>query len=451
MPDADRIRETARQIFLRTLDAIDVRRVMLGRLRMDDAGTQSRLLITRSDRGGAQDAVSLARPPIVISIGKAAAVMVQAMIEILGDGAGERIRTGLVVAPEIPERRLENFRYVAGGHPYPTEGSTAGARAAVELVSGLGREELVIFLISGGGSALFEQPFDPAVSLNDLVEFNKVLVTCGLPIEQMNVLRKHISAVKGGRLAARAHPAAQVTIFISDVPEGLDSMVASGPTFPDPSTVAECYSLADKAGLTAKLPASIRRSFERRTLQETPKPGDARFARSHYCLLLSNRDAVEAARAAAEDAGFVAEVYQGDWDVDFREAAQKQAAALDDLASQHSGQPVCLVSGGEVISPVAGHGTGGRNQAFALYAAGLIAGKNRAVLSAGTDGRDGNSPSSGAVADGSTIERARGMGLDPERYLAESDSYRFFQKLGDALETGYTGNNVRDVRVWLAR
>jgi hydroxypyruvate reductase len=279
---------------------------------------------------------------------------------------------------------------------------------------------------------------------------NKLLVTCGLPIERMNVLRKHVSAVKGGRLAARAYPAAQVTIFISDVPEGLDSMVASGPTFPDSSTMDECYSLAESAGLVAQLPVSIRRRFEQRDLEETPKPGDARFSRSHYCRLLSNRDAVEAARLAAADAGFIAEVHQGEWDIDFREAARAQSAALDALASTHAGRPVCLVAGGEVISPVTGSGTGGRNQAFALYAAGLITGRNRAVLSAGTDGRDGNSPASGAVADGTTLERAKNLGLDARRALDSSDAYPFFKALDDTLETGYTGNNVRDVRVWLA-
>ncbi len=439
------LKTLARQIFLRTLDAIDVRCVMLSRLRRDHDGGESRLMFPGRDKGP-QHSVSLERPPVVIAVGKAAATMAQAMSEILEGN----VRSGLVVAPGIPEHRLPDFRYLAGGHPYPTEGSLQGARAALELVSGLDAEDRVIFLISGGGSAIFEQPLDPAVTLHDLVEFNKLLVTGGLPIEQINVLRKHVSAVKGGRLAVRAHPALQLTIFISDVPEGLDSMVASGPTFPDTSTVAECYSLAESAGLIAKLPAGIGRRFEQRTLHETPKPGDARFSRSLYCRLLSNRDAVEAARIAAEDAGFTAAIYQGEWDIDFREAARAQSAALDELASRHRGHPVCLVAGGEVISPVTGSGAGGRNQAFALYAAQLIAGRNRTVLSAGTDGRDGNSPASGAVADGTTIERAKRLGLDRECALAASDAYTFFKTVGDALETGYTGNNVRDVRVWLA-
>jgi glycerate 2-kinase len=445
-------KKLAERIFLRALESIDVRRVMLSRLRRDTGGGEARLLFPGT--GASQDSVSLARPPVVIAFGKAAARMAQALSDIL-DG---RIRSGLVVAPVIPEARVEGLGYCAGGHPYPNQGSLEGGKAALEIVSGLARDDLVIFLISGGGSAMLEQPLHPMVTLDDLIEFNRLLVTCGLPIEQINVLRKHVSAVKGGRLALRAFPAAQLTLFISDVPEALealdqealDSMVASGPTLPDPSTVAECYALAEDRGLTARLPASIRRPFEERSLEETPKPGDARFSRSHYCRLLSNRDAVEAARAAAAEKGLLAEVYRGPWDADFREVARASSAAIDELAARHPGRPVCLVEGGEVISPVTGPGTGGRNLAFVLYAAGLIDGRRRAVLSAGTDGRDGNSPASGAVADGTTVARARALGLDPDHYLTESDSYHFFQALGDALETGYTDNNVRDVRVWLA-
>jgi glycerate 2-kinase len=434
-------KDLAKHIFLRTLSAIDVHRVMLSRLRTEGSG-----LVFPAAQGSSPESVSLARAPAVISFGKAASSMSEALNEIL-DG---RVGSGLVVAPGIPERRLPRFRYFAGGHPYPTQGTLDGAEAALELVSGLDEEDLVIFLISGGGSAIFEQPLDPAVALDDLVRFNKLLVTCGLPIEKMNVLRKHISAVKGGRLALRACPAVQLTVFISDVPEGFDSMVASGATFPDPSTVAECYALARDHGLAARLPASIRRLFETDGLEETPKPGDARFSRSHYCRLLSNRDAVEAAGAAAQDAGLTTVIDSGPWDVDFRAAAQQQSAALDALSSQHPEQPVCLISGGEVISPVTGPGTGGRNQAFVLYAARLIAGRNRVVLSAGTDGRDGNSPAGGGVADGTTVARAQSLGLDPDRHLAGSDSYHLLRALGDALETGYTGNNVRDVRLWLA-
>jgi glycerate 2-kinase len=436
----------AEQIFLKTLARLDVRVCMLSRIKREsgqltfDDGTCA--LEAQNSSAGS---VPLSRPPYVIALGKAANEMSLALHEIL-DG---EVASGVVVAPTAPAAPLECFRYVLGSHPYPNVGGVEGAGAALDLVAGLGRDDFVIFLISGGGSALFEKPLAAEVTLADLIEFNKVLVTCGLPIEQINVLRKHLSAVKGGRLALRAFPAQQLTVFISDVPEALDSMVASGPTFPDASTVDECYALAADNNLTKRFPARIRTYFEERSLEETPKPGDRRFNQSHYFRLLSNRDAVASAGEAAGKMGLVAEVDRGRWDDDFRVVAAANSAALDELAARNPGAAVCLVVGGEVTCPVTGHGTGGRNQAFVLHAAGLVAGRNRVVLSAGTDGLDGNSPAAGAVADGQTLARAQTHGIDSARYLAESDSYHFFRTLGDTIEVGYTGNNVRDLRLWL--
>jgi hydroxypyruvate reductase len=359
------------------------------------------------------------------------------------------VEAGVVVSPSEPATRLDRCRYFTAGHPYPNPGSLQGAEAALELVSGLTPDDAVIFLVSGGGSALFEKPLDSAVTLADLLEFNRVLVTCGLPIEQINTLRKHISAVKGGRLGARAHPAQRLTIFISDVPEHLPSMVASGPTRPDESTVEDCYSIVKKHGLIAKFPAAIRKGFEERTLEETPKPGDSRLADSYYFSLLSNRDAVAAAKAAAEGMGFVSEIDKSGWDTDYKQVVSANLATLDALAQAHAGQLVCVIAGGEVVCPVTGPGLGGRNQAFVLCAATKIAGSRRVILSAGTDGRDGNSPASGAVADGQTLSRAHALHLDPQQHLAASDSYHFFRALGDTLDIGFTDNNVRDLRVWL--
>src|SRR5207253_2658301 len=305
-----------------------------------------------------------------------------------------------------------------------------------QLVSGLSTDDVVVFLISGGGSALFEKPLDPAVTLSDLVEFNRVLVTCGLPIEQINVLRKHISAVKGGRLARSAYPAHQLTVFVSDVPPRFNSMVASGPTMPDDSTLEQCYALALECNLLPRFPPSIQKQFEQATLKETPKPGDSKFHNSSYFCLLSNREAVEAARVAAEKHGFLAEIDSGDWDAGYQQVVRSNLAALDALAARHRGEPVCLVAGGEVICPVTGPGTGGRNQAFVLYAAQQTAGQNRVVLSAGTDGRDGNSPVSGAMADGQTVSRGRDLQLDSADYLARSDSFSYFRAL-NLTEAGF--------------
>ena len=427
-------KQLARQIFLETMATLDVRHAMLTKVKRE-GGT-----LVAGDVS-----VPLMHPPRVVAFGKAATRMAATLDEILGSD----VEAGVVVTPAEPEKKLDRFLYFRAGHPYPDTGSVQGAGTALELVSGLTRDDLVIFLVSGGGSALFEKPLDPAVALADLVELNRVLVTGGLPIEQINVLRKHLSAVKGGRLAIQAYPALQLAVFVSDVPEDLPSMVASGPTMPDESTAEQCYSIAEQHGLASKFPASIRKHFAGRTLEETPKPGDSRFENSRYYCLLSNRDAVEAAQACADQLGFRSQVDRDEWDADYQEVARGNLAALDRLAQASGGQPVCLVVGGEVTCPVTGPGTGGRNQAFVLYAAQQIQGQGRVVLSAGTDGRDGNSPASGAVADGQTVSRARALGLDPAQLLDASDSYHFFRALGDTIETGFTDNNVRDVRLWL--
>ncbi len=427
-------KEIAKNIFLEVMSAIDVRHAMRAKLKRQGDALMA---------GDVQ--VPLLRPPRVVAFGKAANQMATGLHEILGG----RLEAGVIVAPAESARKLDRFRYFAGGHPYPNAGSLEGASAALELVSSLTPDDVVIYLVSGGGSTLFEMPIDPEITLDDLLKFNQLLVTGGLPIEQINVLRKHISAVKGGRIATRAFPAHQLTLYISDVPDQFPSMVASGPTMPDESTIDDCYSLAETHKLAAKFPASIRKHFERRTLQETPKPGDEHFSLSGFFCLLSNRDAVEAAKSASENAGFLCEIDSNIWDADFRLVADTSLAALDTLKRKHPQSPVALVVGGEVTCPVTGPGTGGRNQAFALHAAQRIAGQKQVVLSAGTDGRDGNSPASGAVADGQTISRALDRGYDPSHYLALSDSYHFFRSLGDTLDTGFTDNNVRDVRLWL--
>lgn len=431
---AENGKSLARRILEETMAAIDVRHAMRVRLTFD-----GRRLVA----GG--ESIELLKPPRVVAIGKAANRMAATLAEILGG----HIESGVVVSPADPPQKLAHFKYFQGGHPYPNSGSLRGAEAAIELLTGLSEDDAVVYLISGGGSALFEKPLDANTSLSDLVELNRVLVGCGLPIEKMNIIRKHLSSVKGGRLATRAHPARQLTIYISDVPDDVPSMVASGPTMPDESTVAQCYSLAAEHQLTAKLPGPIRQQIAARSLEETPKPGGPPFALSRYYCLLSNQDALEAAKSAAANLGFAAEIDSGNWDAHYRRVVEESLERLDAARKRFPDRPICLIQGGEVISPVTGSGMGGRNQAFVLCAAGEIAGAQRTVLSAGTDGRDGNSPAAGAVADGKTMARVRELGLDAEEYLKASDSYHFFAALGDTIETGYTDNNVRDVRLWL--
>ena len=334
--------------------------------------------------------------------------------------------------------------------PIPNAASLEGARASLELVSHLTREDTVIFLVSGGGSAILAQPMDPSITLADLKEFNRALVTSHLPIEQINVLRKHLSAVKGGRLAERAYPARQLTIFISDVPDDLPSMVASGPTMPDESTTEQAYELAEQNNLAAPLPREL--------------SGDSLSAGN--CPRLPSRETRALRIRIIFPCCPTVTPWRRPWRRRKSSASQPKLTAgpgtltINRWCTQTSprstpyhrrtrGKPVCLVVGGEVTCPVTGPGMGGRNQAFALYAAQQISGQRRVVLSAGTDGRDGNSPTSGAVADGQTVSRAQGRGLDPAAYLAGSDAYSFFRTLGDTLDTGFTDNNVRDVRIWL--
>lgn len=427
-------KQIARHIFLSTLGAIDVRRAMREKLSFSEGVLTARGLV-----------FPLERPPRVIAIGKAAVGMSEALDETLGG----RVEAGLVVAEDVPAHKFQRFQYFQGGHPYPNSGSLDAASAALELVTHLSAADAVIFLISGGGSALFEQPLDPRVTLHELAEFNQLLVTGGLPIEQMNVLRKHLSAVKGGRLAVAAAPARQLTIYISDVPENLPSMVASGPSMPDESTCEQAYLIATNSSLLAKFPASLREAFERHMLEETPKPGDGRFANSSYFCVLSNRDAVDGAISEAGNMGFHAMIQPGEWDAEYRSVANAALAALEQLIRENPSTPVCLVGGGEVTCEVTGAGVGGRNLAQALYLSQKIAGRKVVALSCSTDGRDGNSPSCGAVADGETIPRAHALGVDPEEFLLRSDSYHFFMSLGDTIETGYTDNNVRDLRILL--
>ncbi len=434
-PTYEKGKELARQIFTEVLAAIDVGQTMKRRIRRqgDVLGFNGR-------------SFPLNRPPRVIAFGKAANRMAAVMHEIL-DG---RVEAGVVSSPTDPAERIGKFRYFLGGHPYPNEGSFQAAQAALELAAGLQEDDCVLYLVSGGGSALLERPLSPDITLQDMEGLNRVLVGAGMPIEEMNVIRKHFSAIKGGRLGIQADPASRLTIYITDVPEQFPSMVASGPTLADESTLDECYQIAARYELAPKLPATIRDLFEKEKLQETPKPGDERLEKSHLFCLLANRDAVEAARAAAEKLGFGAEIDTGKWDENYREVGEAALARLEQLAQRHPAKPVCLIVGGEVTCPVVGSGLGGRNQHMVLHLTPKIAGRNRVFLSAGTDGKDGNSPAAGAVADGQTLGRADALGLDLNAHYKGSDSYHYFRSLGDVLETGYTDNNVRDLRLLLA-
>ncbi|MDR3764156.1 MAG: DUF4147 domain-containing protein [Acidobacteriota bacterium] len=431
------VREQARQIFLHALDESSIER-----------GIARNLHYQRGILQVGEDLFDFSRYSkiFVVSLGKGAHASLEALMARLGAGAGV---TGIVCAPTLPTAQVAGFRYFEGGHPMPNHESVRAAYAILKSLEALKEDALVIYLISGGGSAIVERPISDEIAFEDLVATYRALVHSGAPIAQINAVRKHLSAVKGGRLALAAAPAQQVSILISDVPDNALDSLASGPTMPDSSTVEQCYEIAERYHLLPQLPEPVRHLFATRALEETPKHDDPLFARARWWPILSNVTAQKAAAVYASQQGFRVEIDNSCDDWDYRKAADYLLERVRRMKAE--GGKVCLISGGEVTVTVdASPGAGGRNQQFALYCAQRIAGENMTVVSAGTDGIDGNSPAAGAVVDGTTLSRAQELGLDAEAALKAFDAYPFFDRLGDAIMTGYTGTNVRDIRALLA-
>jgi len=435
------LKQSALQIFHETLAAIDIPSAMhrkLGR-----AG--SRIFVN----GAPVDLASFERI-CTVAIGKASVAMARG----LAGSLSPDFRTdGMVVAPDAASGVPEGFHSIVAGHPVPDNGSFVAGRAILDLLASVTERTLVFFLLSGGGSALVELPLDPRVTLEDMQTLNRVLVTCGASIDEINAVRKHLSAVKGGRLAVAAGAAMKITLGVTDVPEGQESALASGPTLPDPTTVPDACGVVRRYGLLSKLPSNIRTLFEHpESIAETPKAEDPAFdpRRAAFQILLGRHDLFHSAHHASESAEFITicDNTTDNWPVE--KAVDFLLAQLGALKQANPGKCVAVIADGEVSSPVTGDGVGGRNLAFVLDCVGKIAGQKIAVLSAGTDGIDGSSPAAGAITDGETLARAQSLGLDPADYFRRSDSYTFFRTLGDAIETGPTGNNLRDLRILLA-
>ncbi|MGA8764900.1 MAG: DUF4147 domain-containing protein [Candidatus Sulfotelmatobacter sp.] len=445
MSDADRqsqfrhMRESAREIFRRALEGASISRAFARNVHCERG-----VLRVCDDL---YDLQSYSRM-LVVSIGKAGHTMAAALANQVGESFSGTSPEGIIASSVEPAAQLRGFRYFRGGHPTPNAESILAGSAILKLLDAQTAASLVIFLLSGGGSSIVEKPIDEEISLDDLIATYSALVHSGAPIAEINAIRKHLSAVKGGRLARAAFRAHQVSLLVSDVPDNTPDALASGPTMPDSTTVENCYRIAEKYGLLRQFPHSARELFERHALEETPKSDDQAFHRSRWWPVLSNENAVEEASAAARDAGFAVHVDNSCDDWDYERAAEYLLKRLRELRKES--EHVCLISGGEVTVKVTNGGVGGRNQQFALACAAKIAGENISVLSAGTDGVDGNSPAAGAVADGSTMERAYEKSLDVNEALEKFDAYPLFKTLGDAIETGPTGNNLRDLRILLA-
>ena len=385
---------------------------------------------------------------IVVGGGKASGRMAEALEEMIGNG----ITGGVVNVPEgtASGHRTRKIKLVESGHPLPTEAGIRGALEMMDLVSGLEPRDLVICLLSGGGSALVTLPVE-GISLDELRETTQLLLKSGATIQEVNAVRKHLSKIKGGQLAKAAYPAKLITLLVSDVVGDRLDTIASGPTYPDSTTFSDALTVIKKYGLTEEVPASVikhlRLGSEGR-LPETPKPSEKCFLNAFHEIIASNEDAVRAAAGVGKSHGLNVSIIKTAMQGEAREVGAHLAVLARGAIEAHGpvAKPALLISGGETTVTVKGEGAGGRNQELVLSAAIGVSGlENVAVASFSTDGIDGPTDAAGAIADGFTSERAGSINLDPKAYLERNDSYSFFKELGDLLLTGPTRTNVMDI------
>jgi hydroxypyruvate reductase len=386
----------------------------------------------------------------VIGVGKAGAAMAIAVETLLRD----RLRGGHVIVKYGHGAPVTHVTVHEAGHPIPDEAGVRATRTLIDFVTGCGPRELLICLISGGGSALSPAPVE-GITLGEKQEVTRLLLACGATIHEINALRKHISRMKGGQLVRLASPATLITLVLSDVVGDSLDVIASGPTVPDTSTFTDCLEILHKYQLLDQVPTTIRRHLEAGVsgaVPETPKPGDAVFARTQTVIIGRNLQALDAASREARVLGYQPLILSSAIEGETREVAKVHAGiAREVLASGHPiAAPACILSGGETTVTLRGQGKGGRNQEFALAVALDIHNiPGIATLSGGTDGTDGPTDSAGAVADWTSCTRAEQLGLHPRMALENNDAYSFFKRLGDLLITGPTQTNVMDVRIML--
>lgn len=471
----DSLHAEATEIFTGALDACNIESAFDRRIRFEGS-TMHRLL----PDGSGPDAINLSqyKRVFVIALGKAAAPMLEVLLDRMKRRKGLR---GICCTKYPPKKRNWRIRYFEGGHPLPNEESFAAAKATLALLKRARKDTIVFFLISGGGSAMFDLPIDPQITLADTIAFHEALLASGAPINEINTLRKHFSAVKGGRLAMAAPEAMKISLLLPDVPlRSLDAL-SSGPSTPDHSTVADARAVLSKYDLTRKLPARVAEYFACKDLPESPgnksrvagflprlsRAGhqarsitaavalsgeNEAFRDSVFEVLLSSHDLIENARLLAQKAGFFVAVDNSCDDWDYADAARYLLKRFHELRTHHP--RLCLISVGEVtVTMDRAPGAGGRNQQFVLACAADLAhysGERLTVLSAGSDGIDGNTKNAGAIADPTTVERARAFGFNPEDSLRAFNACPLFTALGDAVVTGPTDQNLRDLRLLMA-
>jgi len=380
----------------------------------------------------------------VVGAGKASAAMARAVERTLG----KRLAGGFVNVPHGSQIRTRKVELNESGHPIPDERGLSGARRIAEIAGAAGERDLLICVISGGASALMPDPAPP-VTLADTQETTRQLLACGANIHELNAVRKHISVLKGGQLAKLAWPATVVALILSDVVGDDLDVIGSGPTVPDRSTLEDARRIFEKYAI--RPPDSVRERIGVGA-EETPKPSDPSLARVQNLIVGSNRLAIDAAAQEARALGYRTLVLSSFIEGETRDVASMHAAIVKEILA--SGRPVrppaCILSGGETTVTIRGKGLGGRNQEFVLAAAIALEGFGPfTVFSGGTDGADGPTDAAGAFTDEHNVARARTLGLDARRFLANNDSYHFFERLGGLVKTGPSGTNVMDVRILL--
>lgn len=416
---------------------------------VDPAAAVRRYLSLEGDSlyvGGKAYDLSRFRHVYVVGAGKASGAMAQALEEILG----ERLTSGLVNVKYGYLAPMQRVRLQEAGHPLPDEAGLSATGKIVAFLREADEDDLVICLISGGGSALLISPQE-GISLEEMQGLTEALLRCGATVNEINVVRKHISQVKGGRLARLVQPASLITLILSDVVGDSLDMIASGPTVPDSTTYAEAWRVLERYELVEEISPTIVHHLElgkAGQVEETPRGEDAFFERTHNLIIGNNRRAALAAVEKAQELGFNALLLSTYLEGEAREVARVLAALAKEVVQygEPVSPPACLVLGGETTVTVKGDGLGGRNQEMALAAALAIEGmEDVLILCAATDGSDGPTDATGAIAEGDTMAQARQLGLDARAYLANNDSYHFFQALGDLIITGPTNTNVNDL------
>jgi glycerate 2-kinase len=434
------LKDEATAIFLESLKRVQLDSAIDQRLRLDDDQlfVDGKLIDLRSYR-----------EVVLIALGKASESMGAAIEAVLGD----RLSRGILVTNR--KARVETkSELIVAGHPLPDKNSLKAAERIIQLIESCGTDSLIIFAVSGGGSSLVELPLSSAVTLEDLRELNRLLIGSGATIRDINIVRKHLSRVKGGRLGYLARHSQIVALFVSDVNPGDLKSIASNPLLPDDSTCDEFLDIVNRYGLMEKMPQSIKSLIDSGLALDLPREWRTEGGKQHSVLLLENADALVAAGKAAQARGYRVEIDRTHSEAEYEGVADALIDKLLAMREAESSELVCLISGGEVSCSVSGRGFGGRNQEFVLYCAARLAAcgfsGRIAVLSCGTDGIDGNSSAAGAVGSADVIRSGANVSLDASSFIAENNSTSFFCEAGGLIVTGPTGNNVRDLRILLA-